>query len=127
MLQLVFPLDLAIFAGGIVGLIPQVPTQNAVIVAELGQHSRDIVVQTATVAGVVEVFSARALHPAGVVDPRFRRALRARSGERIPTRVEEDEEWFDAVARRDADKLRETAVGSLGDPGPRADRGERPA
>ena len=56
------------------------------------------------------MFGAWALHPTRVVHPGPRRALPARSGERIPTRVEEDKQRFDAVARRDADKLRETAL-----------------
>jgi hypothetical protein len=48
------------------------------------------------------------------MDPRPRRALPTRFGERIPTGVKEDKEWFDAVARRDGDKLRETHLEARG-------------
>ena len=44
--SLIAPLDIAILARGVVGLIPQVPTQNPVVTAELGQHPGDIVLQT---------------------------------------------------------------------------------
>ena len=77
--------DLAIRARGIVGLIPQVPTQNAIIGAELVQHAGNIVAQSATVVEVIQVFSAWALHLTGVVDPRLRGPLASRFGERIPT------------------------------------------
>lgn len=37
-------------------------------------------------------------------------AAAGRVWERIPTGVEQDEEWFNAVARRNADKLCKTAL-----------------
>src|SRR5262249_47039867 len=107
---LVFPLDLAIHARGIVGFVPQIPTQYAIIVAELAQYPADIVVQNPPVPAVIEMFSARALHPTGVGHSRSRRALLTRFGERIPTRVEQDKQWFDAMARRDGDKPRKTSL-----------------
>src|SRR5262249_6417447 len=105
---LVGPLDAGVHTRGIVWFIPQVPTQNAIIVAALVQYSGHLVVQSVGVAGVVDAFSARALHPTRVVDPRPRRALSAQSGQRVPTGVEQDKQWFDTMPRRDADKLRET-------------------
>ena len=43
MLQLVRALDLAVFLRGIIGFVPQVPSQNPVVIAELGQHPGDVV------------------------------------------------------------------------------------
>jgi hypothetical protein len=39
-----------------------------------------------------------------------RRALASRPGLRIPTGIEENEQWFDAMARRDVDELPEAAM-----------------
>src|SRR6202140_5974471 len=118
MLLLFFALHRAIHTRGIVGLIPQVPTQNAIIIAELTQHSRDIVVQNAAITAVTEVLSTRALHPPGVGHSRSWRTLRTRPRERIPAGVEQDKEWFDAVVCRDGDELRQTALKALAILGP---------
>lgn len=109
-LELVFPFHLAIHARGIVGFIPQVPTQHAIVVAELAQHTRDVVVQRAGIAAVIEAFSTRTLHPPGVVHPSPWRPLPTRSGERVPAGVEQDKERFDVVSRRDGDELREPGL-----------------
>src|SRR5581483_7921440 len=62
--QLVFPLNLPIRKVGIVGLVPYVPAQNALIGAELSHHRFDIVEQGAAVIEIIEAFGARALYPA---------------------------------------------------------------
>jgi hypothetical protein len=104
-LLLVASFDAAVLACGVVGLVPQVPAQNPVIVAELGHHRRDVVMHDGDVLWITEAFGARALRPTRVVHAGPRRALASRARLRIPTGVEEYEQRFDAMARRDVDEL----------------------
>lgn len=53
---------------------------------------------------------ARTLHPAGVVHSLYGRALAAGFRQRVPARVEQDEQRLDVLARRDRDELREPAA-----------------
>ena len=116
--QLVLALHLPVFACGVIGFIPQVPTQNAVVVAELAQHSSDVFVKRAGVAAVVNVFGPGALHPPGIVYAGSGRALPTQPGERVPAGIEQHKKRLDPMARRDADELRQAGLESLAVLGP---------
>ena len=98
---------------GLSGSFHRSQPEDAIVVAEQAHHARDVVVQNALIAGIGEVRGARALHPAGVVHARGRRALRTQHRIRVPAGVEQDEQRLDAVTCRDRDELRETAGKAL--------------
>ena len=111
--HLVGAFDLAVDPRRVVRFIPHVPSQHAVVVAELGHHPDDVVVQHPSVPAVGEVVGAGTLHPARVVHSGPRRALTAESGVRIPAGIEQDEQRLDAVMRCDVDELGEAELKAL--------------
>ena len=118
MLQLVPRSTFRYSLRGIIRFVPQVPSQNAVVIAELAQHSGDVVLHDRGVAGIAEAFGTRALHPSGVVHARCRRSLGTGLGERVPAGVEQDEKRLDAVVRGDPHELSETVLEPLAILGP---------
>src|SRR6185437_911894 len=69
---------------GVVGLVPEVPGEDARVVGERSDHSLHISLQARILRGVGERGSAGALRPSGVVDAGYRWMLRAKFGIGIP-------------------------------------------
>ena len=82
-------------------------TQNAIIRVDW-LHAGHSLQQSVMVVEVIEVFSAGRINRS--CGPRLRGALLSWLGNGSEHEVEEDKIWFDAVAGRNADKLRETLL-----------------
>ena len=88
----------------IVGLVPEVPGEDAGIVGECADDALDVALEARILRWIGEDFSARSLHPAGVVDAGNGRMLRAELGVRVPAGVEEDKDGADVMACGDGQK-----------------------
>src|SRR5665213_1398608 len=95
--ELVDALDLGGFvfhavAAFVVGLIPDVPAENSLVVGEGSDYSLDVGLELGLIGWIEETFFARALDPAGVVDAGDGGMLRAEMRIGLPAGIEEDEE-----------------------------------
>ena len=100
--ELVDAADFGGFVGGgvaslIVGLVPDVPAEDAVVVGEGADDAGDVGLELGLVGGVEQALLAGALDPAGVVDAGDGRVLRAEVRVGLPAGVEEDEQGADVV------------------------------
>ncbi len=125
---LVFPLHVAVHARGIVGFIPQVPTQNAIIVAELAQHARDVVVQNAAGMRGSSMCSAPGLcTQPELCTPGVGGGCGPTRGNGFQQESNRTNSGLMPWLGRDRDELCETAEEPPVGPGPTADREGKPA
>jgi hypothetical protein len=89
----------------VVGLVPDVPDGDALVVLVGADDAFDVVLEELVTLGVEEVGLAGGLDPAGVVQALLGLALLAELGLGVPHAVEEDEHRADVVLLGDGEEL----------------------
>src|SRR5580698_2056395 len=97
----------------VVRLVPHVPCKNARVVGECAHHAFDVTFEARILRWVGENFSARRLHPAGVVHAGNRRMLRSKLWVRIPARIEKDKHWPYVVTGCDGEEFVDAVLEAL--------------
>ena len=103
---------------GVVGLVPEIPGEDAGVVGEGGDDADDVVAELRLDGGVEKTSVAGALHPAGIVDAGDGRMLWAEVRVRLPAGVEENEDGADVMARGDGEEGVEAMVEAVWVTGP---------
>jgi len=98
----------------VIGLIPEVPGENALVVGKGSDDSFDVILKARSLGRIGEDLGSRRLHPAGVVHTRDGRMLRTELWERLPAGIEEHEDGPDVVAVGDDQELVDALRGSFG-------------
>ena len=91
---------IVVAAAFVVGLVPEVPAEDAVVSCEGADDAFDVGLELRFVGAVFEFSGTGTLHPAGVVDAGDGRMLRAEMRLRVPAGVEEDKQGADVGAWR---------------------------
>src|SRR6185369_4871534 len=86
----------------VVGLVPNVPRENALIASERTDNSFYIRFEMRIGRRVLQCRAIWTLYPARVMYARFRRALFTKFRIRIPHGIKKHEHWFDLVFRSDS-------------------------
>ena len=102
----------------VVGLVPDVPAEDAVVVGEGSDDAFDVGFELRLVGGVGEFFGTGTLDPAGVVDAGNGRVLGTEVWVGLPAGVEEDEQGADVVFGGDGEEGVEAALEAFGILGP---------
>jgi len=89
----------------VVGLIENVPGVHPRVVAKPGDDSGDIGLQLIMAFGILQQVHAGALHPAGIVEVRFGRALPPQLRERIPYAIQRHKHHADVMLMRQPKEL----------------------
>src|ERR1700734_192582 len=104
----------AVLVGAIVGLVPDVPRENAGIVGEGADDKLYVGLEFGFGGGVGELWHAGALYPSGVMHAGDRRMLRAELWVGIPAGVEEHEDGLDVVLGGNGEEGGEALLEALG-------------
>ena len=99
---------------GVVGLVPEVPGEDAGVVGEGADDAGDVGAELGFDGGICEAGEAGALDPAGVVHAGDGRMLRAEVRVGLPAGVEEHEERADVVFRGDGEEGVEALLEAVG-------------
>ena len=84
-------------AAGIVGLVPHIPAQDAIVFCEAADDVLHIAFQAGILRGIGQRRLAGPLYPAGIVHPGNRRVLRAELVGRVPAGIEQDQQRLDVM------------------------------
>src|SRR5258707_10974637 len=91
-------------AVSIVRLVPYIPSEDSRIVRESADDALHVFFKARNLRGILERLGARTLHPAGIVNAGARVVLLAELWIGVPAGIEQNEERFDVVLRRNLEK-----------------------